>query len=131
MNTNNNIFINNNMNNNKANINTNEPIDQNNNNTNINLLKQTDSKEKQITEINDNNQEKESLVKNIINKKEFKSYIPNKYRNQIPNINNLPSNINEKQIISSYEGNITSQNFQNNNFNQNLELDKMERYINY
>ena len=62
MNTNNNIFINNNMNNNKANINTNEPINQNNNNTNINLLKQTDSKEKQIAEINDNNQEKESLV---------------------------------------------------------------------
>ena len=142
MNINNNILpnINNNVNgasntNINLNVNPNEQINQNNNNnTNLNLQKQPDIKEKQMVENNDNDndQEKESLVKIIINKKEFKPYIPNKYRNQIQNVSNIPPNINEKQIIPPYEGNNSFQNFQNNNnININFEQDKMEQYINY
>ena len=121
------IFSNNNTINSNINLNINTNELTNQNNINLNLKKQLDTKEKEPTEINDNSQEKESLVKNIINKKEFKPYIPNKYRNQNNNMQNF-SNTNEKQIMPSFVENNTFQNFP---INQNLEQDKMPQFINY
>ena len=89
--------------------------------------------------INTSNEElkgNENLVKNIINKKEFKPYIPNKYRNQINDINNQPNffddtnfnininNLNEMNLgLDNFNDNknIFNQNFNNdfNNFNIN------------
>ena len=136
INVDNNIFLNNNIaanTNLNININANEPINQND--INANIQKPSDKKENDQNEINNNLQEKDSLVKNIINKQEFKPYIPNKYRNQLSNINNNISNttnINEKQIMPTFIENNTFQNFPiSNNINQNLEQDKMGQYINY
>ena len=81
--------------------NNNEQFNQNTNE------KKSSNVENPSNEKTDNNiQEKESsLVKNIINKKEFKPYIPNKYRNNPQNLNNIPNQI-EGQIYQSYKDNI-------------------------
>ena len=123
----NNIINNNNDNNN---INNNEQINQN-----INIQKPININEKQ-TENNENVQEKEkskkSLVENIINKKEFKPYIPNKYRNKFMDINNIP-NANEGNIFPSYDINNQiglNQNYINNNSIPNLPPEKIGQYLN-
>ena len=105
--------------------NNNEQFNQNTNE------KKSSNVENPSNEKTDNNiQEKESsLVKNIINKKEFKPYIPNKYRNNPQNLNNIPNQI-EGQIYQSYKDNIPMDNSQNYNM-QNISPEDIEQYISY
>ena len=126
------------------NLNNNNISEQNNinnqNSQNLNSTKPLEIKEKLPNEnINntDNSQIKESLVKNIINKQEFKPYIPNKYRNQMQNINlnslNSIPNINESPILPHYEinNNLGLIPSFTSNINKNIEPDKINQYINY
>ena len=84
--------------------------------------------------VNNNNlniQNEENLVKNIINKKEFKPYIPNKYRNKAQNLNNIKNPVDE-QMYSPYENNKIEGylNFMNNNIENNIP-ENAEKYINF
>ena len=119
-----------NINNNNLNINnlnnSNEQVYQN-----LNMQKPLNIQENQVKETNDILPDK-SLVKNIINKKEFKPYIPNKYRNIPQNINNIQNSI-EGQIYPSYEGTnpvIDSQNYDEDNIH-NMNPVKIGQYLNY
>ena len=85
-------------------------------------------------EENSNNlnlQNEENLVKNIINKKEFKPYIPNKYRNKAQNLNNINNPV-DGQMYPPYENNQMEGylNFMNNDM-ENKNPDNLEQYINY
>ena len=114
------ININNNLNNN------NEQANQN-----INLQKPLNNQENQVKDSNDILPDK-SLVKNIINKQEFKPYIPNKYRNIPQSINNIQNSI-EGQIYPSYEGSnpvIDSQNYNEDNIH-NMNPEKIGQYLNF
>ena len=98
--------------NNKITNDNNEQINQNLNEQKVN------NSEKQTNEISENLQEKESLVKNIINKQEFKPYIPNKYRNNPQTLNDI-QNSKEGDIYPHY-----GQNFiigEQPNFNNNIQ----------
>ena len=119
-----------NINNNNLNINnlnnSNEQVYQN-----LNMQKPLNIQENQVKETNDILPDK-SLVKNIINKKEFKPYIPNKYRNIPQNINNIQNSI-EGQIYPSYGGTnpvIDSQNYDEDNIH-NMNPVKIGQYLNY
>ena len=122
--------INININNNNLNIN-----NLNNNNDqvyqNINIQKPLNIRENQVKETNDILPDK-SLVKNIINKQEFKPYIPNKYRNIPQNINNIQNSI-EGQIFPSYQGSnpvIDSQNY-DEDIIHNMNPVKIGQYLNF
>ena len=81
-----------------------------NNNQNNNVPKidtKQDNKNNDITE-------DKNLVKNIINKQEFKPYIPNKYRNNPQNINNV-QNPSERKGLSYLEA-MDMQNYIANNY---------------
>ena len=98
----------------------------NNNNESDNQIPQISLTNKESNDIINNFQEKESLVKNIINKQEFKPYIPNKYRN----INNY-QNPYEEQNDYSYEiKNISNinKNFGSNNYIPNVNFEN-NQYI--
>ena len=133
---NSNIFINNNNNiNNNINNNSDNNNINNNEHQNLNIQKTININEKK-TENNENIQEKEknkkSLVENIINKKEFKPYIPNKYRNKFMDINNI-QNANEAPIFPSYDIKNQiglNQNYMNNNSFQNMSPEKIGQYLN-
>ena len=119
-----------NINNNNLNINnlnnSNEQVYQN-----LNMQKPLNIQENQVKETNDILPDK-SLVKNIINKKEFKPYIPNKYRNIPQNINNIQNSI-EGQIYPSYGGTnpvIDSQNYDEDNIH-NMNPVKIGQYLNF
>ena len=119
-----------NINNNNLNINnlnnSNEQVYQN-----LNMQKPLNIQENQVKETNDILPDK-SLVKNIINKKEFKPYIPNKYRNIPQNINNIQNSI-EGHIYPSYGGTnpvIDSQNYDEDNIH-NMNPVKIEQYLNF
>jgi len=93
--------------------------------------------EKNLIEKKDENsnnlnlQNEENLVKNIINKKEFKPYIPNKYRNKAQNLNNINNPV-DGQMYPPYENNQMEGylNFMNNDM-ENKNPDNLEQYINY
>ena len=78
-----------------------------------------------------NSQIDENMVKNIINKKEFKPYIPNKYRNKAQNLNNIKNPV-EGQMYSPYENNEMEEylNFMNNDM-ENKIPENVEQYINF
>ena len=80
---------------------------------------------------NSNSQVDENMVKNIINKKEFKPYIPNKYRNKAQNLNNIKNPV-EGQMYSPYENNEMEEylNFMNNDM-ENKIPENVEQYINF
>ena len=72
------------------------------------------------------------MVKSIINKQNFKLYIPNKYRNKQQNINNIQNTF-EGQVFPSYEGTnpvIDSNNYDDGDI-QNMNLEKIGQYLNY
>ena len=111
----------------QINNNSNEQI-----NPNINEQKPLYIQENQtnLTTDNSSQQEKESLVKNIINKQEFKPYIPNKYRNLMQKGNNF-HNAEEEQIYPSYQGNKPMEE-SNNLFNfDSLPPEKIGQYLNF
>ena len=100
---------------------------------NIELINQNiklNISKEESNDIINNSSDKESLLKNIINKQEFKPYIPNKYRNL--NINNYKNPF-EGQANYSYEmSNIQNinTNFINNNIIQNMNFENSNQYIN-
>ena len=108
--------------------NTNNNSNQNNNNMQkASNIQENQNKEK---EINDISQDK-SLVKSIINNKNFKPYIPNKYRNKQQNTNNIQNSF-EGQVFPSYAGTnpvIDSQNYDDYNI-QNINPEKIGQYLN-
>ena len=76
--------------------------------------------------------EDKSLVKSIINKQNFKLYIPNKYRNKQQNINNIQNTF-EGHVFPSYEGTnpvIDSNNYDDGDI-QNMNPEKIGQYLNY
>ena len=100
-------------------------------NQNINFHKPLNNQENQVKDSNDILPDK-SLVKNIINKQEFKPYIPNKYRNISQSINNIQNSI-ESQIYPSYEGSspvIDSQDYNEDNIH-NMNPEKIGQYLNF
>ena len=113
------------------------------NNSNININNTTEQigtnlNEKNIIEKQDgekpnnsNSQIDENMVKNIINKKEFKPYIPNKYRNKAQNLNNIKNPV-EGQMYSPYENNEMEEylDFMNNDM-ENKIPENVEQYINF
>ena len=111
------------------------------NNSNINNITEqigTNLNEKNLIEKqegektnNSNSQIDENMVKNIINKKEFKPYIPNKYRNKAQNLNNIKNPV-EGQMYSPYENNEMEEylNFMNNDM-ENKIPENVEQYINF
>ena len=113
------------------------------NNSNININNTTEQigtnlNEKNLIEKqegekanNSNSQIDENMVKNIINKKEFKPYIPNKYRNKAQNLNNIKNPV-EGQMYSPYENNEMEEylNFMNNDM-ENKIPENVEQYINF
>ena len=113
----------------------------NNSNSNINNTTEqigTNLNEKNLIEKqegekanNSNSQIDENMVKNIINKKEFKPYIPNKYRNKAQNLNNIKNPV-EGQMYSPYENNEMEEylNFMNNDM-ENKIPENVEQYINF
>ena len=113
----------------------------NNNNSNINNTTEqigTNLNEKNLIEKQEvekpnnlNSQIDENMVKNIINKKEFKPYIPNKYRNKAQNLNNIKNPV-EGQMYSPYENNEMEEylNFMNNDM-ENKIPENVEQYINF
>jgi len=114
-----------------------------NSNTQINNIEQINSniiieqkpqniQENQTIRTTDNSNqiEKESLVKNIINKQEFKPYIPNKYRNLMQNINNI-HNTGEEQIYPPYQGNKPIEEPQNYINFESLPPEKIGQYLNF
>ena len=113
----------------------------NNSNSNINNTTEqigTNLNEKNLIEKqegekanNSNSQVDENMVKNIINKKEFKPYIPNKYRNKAQNLNNIKNPV-EGQMYSPYENNEMEEylNFMNNDM-ENKIPENVEQYINF
>ena len=119
MNSSSNIINNNNINN------TSEQIGTNLNEKNL-IEKQEGEKAN-----NSNSQVDENMVKNIINKKEFKPYIPNKYRNKAQNLNNIKNPV-EGQMYSPYENNEMEEylNFMNNDM-ENKIPENVEQYINF
>ena len=114
------------VNNNLKVNNLNDRINQNNNlPTPFNIQ---ENKNKDISDIS----EDKSLVKNIINKQNFKPYIPNKYRNKQQNINNIQNTF-EGHVFPSYEGTnpvIDSNNYDDGNI-QNMNPEKIGEYLNY
>ena len=108
--------VNNNINNNINNINVNEQIPQN-----LNIQEKPKTPKEKEKNDNNNNDEininkeepkyKENTVENIINKKEFKPYIPNKYRNKFKDNQNDQNYMND----INYDINI-NQNLIENNF---------------
>ena len=113
----------------------------NNSNSNINNTTEqigTNLNEKNLIEKQEvekpnnlNSQIDENMVKNIINKKEFKPYIPNKYRNKAQNLNNIKNPV-EGQMYSPYENNEMEEylNFMNNDM-ENKIPENVEQYINF
>ena len=116
------------------NINSNTQINNNNEQINSNIIEQKSQniQENQAIGIKDNSNqlEKESLVKNIINKQEFKPYIPNKYRNLMQNMNNF-HNTEEEQIFPSYQGNKPMDDSQNFINFDSLPPEKIGQYLNF
>ena len=114
------------VNNNLKVNNLNDRINQNNNlPTPFNIQ---ENKNKDISDIS----EDKSLVKNIINKQNFKPYIPNKYRNKQQNINNIQNTF-EGHVFPSYEGTnpvIDSNNYDDGDI-QNMNPEKIGQYLNY
>ena len=143
--------VSNNLNNN-LNIYNGNNINKTNDETKIGIKKEDSIKEKNENndlkniKINKEENEKESLIQNIFNKKQFKPYIPSKLRSQpneinnsinflndincnieinqnlINELNNLNLGIlgNENQGVFSFNDNINNiKNNMNNNFNQN------------
>ena len=117
------------------NININDEINNNIFDQNINNINNPINNQLNINQkINEQPKQEKSLVQNIINKQEFKPFIPNKFRNQFPEQNtpnnyfnainmNMNPNINNNYIpdvnlINAYNQ-IESQNFFNN-MNNNL-----------
>ena len=106
---NNNINSNNIMNNinmkdpntNNININTDKNINNNLNNNSYNFFNINN-----IPNLNQQQKQEESLVKNIINKQEFKPYIPNKLRNQYQ----------EEDFPNFYYNNMNMNNMNNMNY---------------
>jgi hypothetical protein len=100
-------------------------MDNTNNNGQIGKILETkNTNEKQLGEINilQNNN---SLIENIINKKEFRPYIPNNYRNKAQYSNNSQNPI-EQQIYT----NKVYQNFANYNA-ENIDNQNTEQYIRF
>ena len=116
------------------NINSNTQINNNNEQINSNIIEQKPQniQENQTIGVTDNSNqpEKESLVKNIINKQEFKPYIPNKYRNLMQNNNNF-HNTEEEQIYPSYQTNKPMENPQNFINFDSLPPEKIGQYLNF
>ena len=125
-----------------GNIDINNAIFHNNNEDNK-QIPQLNLTNKESNDIINNFQEKESLVKNIINKQEFKPYIPSKYRNinnyqnpyeeqndysyEIKNISNINKNFGSKNYIPNVK-------FENNQYIKipnKKEIEKNKFSINY
>ena len=116
------------INNSNSNININNTSEQIGTNLNEKNLIEKQEGEKAN---NSNSQIDENMVKNIINKKEFKPYIPNKYRNKAQNLNNIKNPV-EGQMYSPYENNEMEEylNFMNNDM-ENKIPENVEQYINF
>ena len=100
-------------------------MDNTNNNGQIGKILETkNTNEKQSGEINIL-QSNNSLIENIINKKEFRPYIPNNYRNKAQYSNNSQNPI-EQQIYT----NKVYQNFVNYNV-ENIDNQNTEQYIRF